>query len=133
MINDESVIFELEVKIQLEELTNQLEELEPLLEQKKYSEVSLQLTKIVWKPISDNPTDKKIEKEFYNLFLEKKKGLNNQLPKKYRIEIEDKGWIMELFSNKLGGDLMEIIHDDEQTEYFVLEWYLSNETNNITT
>ena len=75
-------------KIQLHELSEELDALEPLLSEKKYSEISLKLSKIIWEKISTDYETKHIEEDVYKTFLERKEALNKQLPEKYRVKIE---------------------------------------------
>jgi hypothetical protein len=75
-------------KIQLYELTNQIDALEPLLVSKKFSEIKLSLSKIIWAKISTEYGTESIERDVYKLFLRKKEALNDQLPEKFKIKIE---------------------------------------------
>jgi len=75
-------------KIQLHELNHKLDELVPTLKDKKFSEVSLNLSKIIWEKISTDYNTVSIERDVYKSFLKRKDALNNQLPVKNRIEIE---------------------------------------------
>ena len=86
-LEKESFIVELKSKIQLEELTKQINALEILLEKKDYSKLKFELEKITWTKNSKGYDTESIEREIYKTFLEKKSALNNQLPEKYRIEI----------------------------------------------
>lgn len=75
-------------KIQLHELTKQIDALEPLLASKKFSEIKLSLSKIIWEKISTDYNTLSVERDVYKSFLKRKEALNNQLPEKQRIEIE---------------------------------------------
>jgi rRNA maturation endonuclease Nob1 len=75
-------------KIQLHELTKQIDALEPLLASKKFSEIKLSLSKIIWEKISTEYETESVERDVYKSFLKRKEALNNQLPEKQRIEIE---------------------------------------------
>jgi hypothetical protein len=86
-LEKELFIVELKSKIQLEELTKQINALEILLEKKDYSKLKFELEKITWTKNSKGYDTESIERESYKTFLEKKSALNNQLPEKYRIEI----------------------------------------------
>ena len=87
-MDNENFIVELKSKIQLDELTNKLNDLEVYLENKENSKLKLELEKLTWTKISDNYGSERIERESFKIFLQKKKAINNQLPEKYRIEIE---------------------------------------------
>jgi len=83
-------------KIQLHKLTKEMDALEPLLADKKYSEIKFGLSKVIWQKISTdvhtNITDinaESLERDVYKTFLERKKAINEQLPKKFQVKIED--------------------------------------------
>ncbi len=88
----ENELFKLELnsKIQLDELTKELNALEVFLNKKQYSKLKLELEKITWTKNSDGLIfgAPMLERESFKTFLKKKAALNNQLPEKYRIEIE---------------------------------------------
>jgi DNA-directed RNA polymerase subunit RPC12/RpoP len=86
-LEDESFIIELQSKIQLEELTKEINALEIYLENNEYSKLKLELEKITWTKNSIEYSTERIERESYKIFLEKKSALNNQLPQEYKIEI----------------------------------------------
>jgi hypothetical protein len=87
MLDNESFIVELKSKIQLEELSKKIEELEIYLENNEYSKLKLELDKITWtKNSKDYDTEREIDS--YKVFLKKKEALNNQLPEDYKVEIE---------------------------------------------
>ncbi len=75
-------------KIQLHELTKQIDALEPLLANKKFSEIKLSLSKIIWEKISTEYGTVSVERDVYKSFLKKKEALNDQLPEKFKIKIE---------------------------------------------
>lgn len=87
-LENESFIVELKSKIQLEELTKRINALEIYLEKKEFSKLKLELEKIIWTKNSKDYNTKSIERESYKIFLKKKEPINNQLPEKYKIEIE---------------------------------------------
>lgn len=89
-MDNENSIVELKSKIQLDEQTNKLQDLEIFLKNKEYSKLKLELEKLTWTKISGvyNYTSLRIERESFKIFLKKKEAINNQLPEKYRIEIE---------------------------------------------
>lgn len=87
-IENESFIVELKSKIQLEELSKRIDALEIYLEKKEFSKLKLELEKITWTKNSKDYDTEKIERESYKVFLKKKEAINNQLPEKYKIEIE---------------------------------------------
>jgi hypothetical protein len=88
----ENELFKLELisEIQLDELTKELNALEVFLNKKQYSKLKLELEKITWTKNSDGLVfgAPMLERESFKTFLKKKEALNNQLPEKYRIEIE---------------------------------------------
>lgn len=88
MLKDESYIVELKSKIQLEELSEKIDALEVHLKKKEYSKIKLELEKVIWKKNSKYKHAKKIEKEYYKVFLKKKEAINNQLPDKYKTMVE---------------------------------------------
>jgi len=83
---------EIKSKIQLSKLTEKLEELEPLLKNKEYSKLKMELEKLRWNQISpDSDWDlEKIEQKSYRIFIEKKEAINNHIPEDKRAEIESK-------------------------------------------
>lgn len=86
--NDHSI--EIRSKIQLAKLTEQLDTLEPLIQNKEYSKIRLALEKLRWARVS-NKSDyktKDIESVSYKIFVEKKEAINNQLPERKRAVIE---------------------------------------------
>ena len=87
-LENESFKLELKSEIQLDELTQKLNALEVFLNKKQYSKLKLELEKITWTKNCDDAWYLNIERESYKTFLKKKEALNNQLPEKYRIEIE---------------------------------------------
>ena len=87
-IENESFIVELKSKIQLEELSKRIDALEIYLEKKEFSKLKLELEKITWTKNSKDYDTKSIERESYKIFLKKKEAINNQLPERYKIEIE---------------------------------------------
>lgn len=84
---DESIVI-LKSKLQLSKLTAKLDALEPLLEEKKYSKVKLELDKITWQKISTDYSTRYVEEDFYSTFIKYKGAINNQLPEKYKLKIE---------------------------------------------
>jgi hypothetical protein len=87
-LEDESIIVEIKSKIQLEELTKEINALEIYLEKNEYSKLKFELDKIVWKKISSEYSTESVERDIYKTFLQKKEAINNQLPEKYKIKIE---------------------------------------------
>lgn len=87
-IKDESIIVEIKSKIQLEELTKEINALEIYLEKKEYSKLKLEFEKITWMKNSKDYDTESVERDIYKTFLHKKEALNNQLPDEYKIEIE---------------------------------------------
>ena len=81
---------EIKSKIQLSKLTEKLEDLEPLLKNKEYSKLKMELEKLRWTKISPNSDWdlESIERETFKNFIEKKKAINNQIPEDKRAEIE---------------------------------------------
>lgn len=81
---------EIKSKIQLSKLTEKLEDLEPLLKNKEYSKLKMELEKLRWTKISPNSDWdlESIERETFKNFIEKKKAINNQMPEDKRAEIE---------------------------------------------
>lgn len=81
---------EIKSKIQLSKLTEKLEELEPLVANKEYSKLKMELEKLRWNRISSNSDYnlKDIERESFKDFIKKKEALNNQMPENKRAEIE---------------------------------------------
>ncbi|WET69785.1 hypothetical protein [Sphingobacterium sp.] len=79
-------------KIQLDKLTDKLESLEPLIQQKKFSKLQYELQKLRWTKISEGASyqSKELEQVSYRIFLEKKEAINNQLPENKKIDIESK-------------------------------------------
>lgn len=75
-------------KIQLKELCDKLDSLEPLLKKKDYSTLKFELSKLVWSKISQDYGTLSVERDVYKNFLQRKAALNNQLPTKYKIAIE---------------------------------------------
>lgn len=75
-------------KIQLYELNKQLDELEPMLKQKKFSELSLKLGKINWAKISTEYGTVDVERDVMKNFITRKAALNSKLPKNQQVEIE---------------------------------------------
>lgn len=76
-------------QVQLGELTQELDSLESLLENKEYSKIQLGLDKLSWMKTSANFTEEMLERDILKTFLVRKSALNNQLPEDMRIEIED--------------------------------------------
>ncbi len=87
-LENESFIVELKSKIQLEELSKKIDALEIYLEKKEYSKLKLELEKITWTKNSKDYNTNSIERESFKIFLKKKEAINNQLPEKYKIQIE---------------------------------------------
>ncbi|UKB78168.1 hypothetical protein [Chryseobacterium sp. MEBOG07] len=87
---DDKHSVEIRSKIQLAKLSEKLETLEPLIQEKQYSKIKLELEKLRWTKISDtyDYDIKDIEGISYRIFLAKKEAINNQLPEKKRAEIE---------------------------------------------
>lgn len=81
---------EIKSKIQLSKLTEKLENLEPLLKNKEYSILKMELEKLRWSKISPNSDWdlKSIERESYKNFIKKKEAINNQMAEDKRAEIE---------------------------------------------
>lgn len=79
---------EIKSKIQLSHLTEKLNELEPLLQNKEYSKLKLELEKLRWNKISQDYNSETIERESFRNFVKKKEALNNQMPENKRAEIE---------------------------------------------
>lgn len=79
---------EIKSKIQLSQLTEKLNELEPLLQNKKYSKFKLELEKLRWNKISSDYDTESIERESFKNFVKQKEALNNQIPEGKRAEIE---------------------------------------------
>lgn len=86
-LKDESIIVEIKSKIQLEELTKEINALEIYLEKKEYSKLKFELDKIVWKKISTEYSAKSVERDIYKTFLQKKEAINNQLPEKFKVKV----------------------------------------------
>ncbi|MCJ7935416.1 MAG: hypothetical protein MUW56_17775 [Chryseobacterium sp.] len=89
---DDKHSVEIRSKIQLAKLTEELETLEPLIQNKEYSKIRLALEKLRWTRIS-NTSDYKtedIEAISYRIFVEKKEAVNNQLPERKRATIESR-------------------------------------------
>ncbi|SHM06279.1 hypothetical protein [Chryseobacterium polytrichastri] len=87
---DDKHSVEIKSKIQLAKLTEQLDTLEPFIQNKEYSKIRLALEKMRWARIS-NKSDyktKDIEEVSYRIFIAKKEAINNQLPEKKRADIE---------------------------------------------
>lgn len=87
-IENESFVVELKSKIQLEELSKKIDALEIYLEKKEFSKLKLELEKITWTKNSKDYNTESIERDSYKTFLKKKEAINNQLPEKYKIQIE---------------------------------------------
>ncbi|MEN9907597.1 MAG: hypothetical protein RLZZ540_738 [Bacteroidota bacterium] len=87
-LNNQTFIVELRSEIQLEQLVKKLDNLEVLLSKKNYSKLKLELEKLIWTKQSKDYDTESTERESYKVFLKKKEALNNQLPEKFRIEIE---------------------------------------------
>ena len=81
---------EIRSKIQLSKLTEELEKLEPLVKEKSYSKLQLELEKMRWVRISESSDfdSEKTERESYKIFIKKKEAINNQLPENKRIVVE---------------------------------------------
>jgi hypothetical protein len=76
-------------KQQLKQLTDKLDSLEPLLKSQDYNTLRLELSKLIWEKISTDFETLPIERDVYKSFLQRKDALNQQLPKKYRVTIEN--------------------------------------------
>lgn len=87
---DDKHSIEIRSKIQLAKLTEQLDTLEPLIKEKEYSKIKLELEKLRWARISDkyDYNIRSIEEVSYRIFVEKKEAINNQLPERKRAQIE---------------------------------------------
>ncbi len=85
---EERDLISLKSKIQLKKLTNKIDELEKIINEKNYSEISYKFKKIIWKKNSTGPYED-IERNSYNIFLKRQKALNDKLPSKYKIKIKD--------------------------------------------
>lgn len=87
---DDKHSVEIKSKIQLAKLTEELDTLEPFIQNKEYAKIRLALEKMRWARIS-NKSDYKtedIEEVSYRIFIAKKEAVNNQLPEKKRAKIE---------------------------------------------
>ncbi len=87
-LSDKIFIIELKSKIQLDELSKKTQELESYLQDKDYDKLKLELEKITWTKISSDFEAASTERDYFKNFLKLKRALNNQMPKKYQIEIE---------------------------------------------
>jgi len=87
-LSDQIFITELKSKIQLDELSKKIEELESYLQEKDYDKLKLELEKITWTKITSDFEAESTERDYFKNFLKLKRALNNQMPKKYQIEIE---------------------------------------------
>jgi len=87
-MENEDFVIELKSKIQLEALSKRIDSLEVYLDKKKYAKLRLELEKITWVKNSKDSDGESIERESYRIFLKKKEVINNQLPEKYKVEIE---------------------------------------------
>lgn len=89
---DDNYKTELKSKIQLSKLTEKLEILETLLDNKEYSKLKKELEKLKWNQISPESDWEleKVENKFYKIFIERKEVINNQMPEGKRAEIESK-------------------------------------------
>jgi hypothetical protein len=88
-LNDEKQIVEMKSKLQLAQLTIELDALKELLYSKDYDKLALELGSIAWTKNSKDYDTEDIERESFKNFLQKKEAINNQMPEKNRITIED--------------------------------------------
>lgn len=75
-------------KIQLQKLSEKIDELEQFIDKKEFSKLKLNLEKIIWEKISTDYSTEDVERDIYKTFLKRKEAINNQLPEKYQVEIE---------------------------------------------
>ncbi len=84
-LTDRFIIIDLKSRIQLKELTKELEIVEALILKKKYSQASIKIKKIIWKKSSLDWDEEKLEENSYKVFAKKKIELNKLLPEKYQV------------------------------------------------
>jgi hypothetical protein len=87
-LKDEKQMIEMKSKLQLAQLTIQLDELKPLLDSKDYEKLALELGGIIWTKNSKDYDTESIERESFKTFVKKKEAINNQMPEEFRIDVE---------------------------------------------
>jgi hypothetical protein len=82
---------EIQSKVQLALLTEKLEQLHPMIEEKQFSTLRVEIEKLKWIRNSSKSDyqSEELEKKYYKVFIERKTKLNQQLPVTFQASIEN--------------------------------------------